>query len=199
LSAPAAADTEAPGRRSDDVRSLRLQGAPNFRDIGGYATTDGRHVRWESVFRSNDLSKITPNDAEKIAALKLAAVIDLRTEDERRQSPSIWLSPPLDVYESPQQSLVPAMQATLKEAGTARGARAAMITFYSSMPDDYKTEYSAMFHRLAAGEVPLLVHCTAGKDRTGVAIALLLASVGVPRSVMTETIRSPEDCCLPRP
>ena len=98
---PAAADTEAPGGRSDDVRSLGLQGAPNLRDIGGYATTDGRHVRWESVFRSNDLSKITPSDAEKIAALKLAAVIDLRTEDERKQSPSIWLSPPLDVYESP--------------------------------------------------------------------------------------------------
>jgi protein-tyrosine phosphatase len=185
IAGSAAANTVTPGPRSEDTRSLALQGAPNFRDIGGYATTDGRHVRWDRVFRSNDLSKVTPSDAAKIAALNLAAVIDLRTQDERNQSPSVWLTPPPhDVYESSQQTLAPAMRTTFKEAKTAEGARAAMISFYSSMPDDYKAEYSAMFYRLAAGEVPLLVHCTAGKDRTGVAIALLLASIGVPRSAI---------------
>ncbi len=165
-------------------RSLELRGAPNFRDIGGYATGDGRHLRWGRVFRSSELSKLTPADAERVDKLDIMAVIDLRTEGERRQSPSIWLRQPQDVYESPKPSLAPVMQKLLREAQTADGARAGIEGFYADMPDSYSAEYAALFHRIAAGELPILVHCSAGKDRTGVAVAVLMSAIGVPRDAV---------------
>lgn len=165
-------------------RSLELRGAPNFRDIGGYATSDGNHVRWGRVFRSSELSKLTPADAEKVDKLDITAVIDLRTEGERRQFPSIWLRHPQDVYESPKPSLAPIMQKLLRDAQTADGARAGIEGFYADMPDSYSTEYAALFHRIAAGELPILVHCSAGKDRTGVAVAVLMSAIGVPRDAV---------------
>jgi protein-tyrosine phosphatase len=166
---------------ADHPRSLGLEGAPNFRDIGGYVTEDGRHVRWGRVYRSNALGKLTPGDAKRVEDLHLAAVVDLRTAEERTQSPDLWDRRPKDVYESPKETLAPVMRVILRSAGTAEGARAGIREFYTTMPDEYRVEYAAFFHRVAAGDVPILVHCTAGKDRTGVAIAVLLRSVGVSR------------------
>lgn len=88
-------------------RALGLEGAPNFRDIGEYATRDGCHVRWGLVYRSNTLGNLTPADAARVDQLNLAAVVDLRTEEERAQLPSIWVHRPVDVYESPKQTLGP--------------------------------------------------------------------------------------------
>jgi protein-tyrosine phosphatase len=168
------------------ARALGLEGAPNFRDIGGYATADGHHVKWDEVFRSNELSKLTPADTAKVASLKVAAVVDLRTEEERQHAPSVWSPLPTDVYVSPKPTLAPLMHTILAEAATPEGARAGLIKFYSQMPDDYRTEYAAMFRRIAEGELPMVVHCTAGKDRTGVAMALLLTAVGVPRQTVVD-------------
>jgi protein-tyrosine phosphatase len=179
------ADTT-PAAQSPAHRALGLEGAPNFRDIGGYATTNGHHVRWGEVYRSNELSKLTPADADKVAALALVSVIDLRTEEERQHAPSIWLHAPSDAYDSPKTSLAPVMHTILSDAATPAGARAGMIKFYTQMPDEYHEEYAAMFHRIAKGKLPLLVHCTAGKDRTGVATAILLRTLGVPRQTVVE-------------
>jgi protein-tyrosine phosphatase len=171
---------------SGHARALGLEGAPNFRDIGGYATADGHHVKWDEVFRSNELSKLTPADTAKVASLKVAAVVDLRTEEERQHAPSVWSPLPTDVYVSPKPTLAPLMHTILAEAATPEGARAGLVKFYSQMPDDYRTEYAAMFRRIAEGELPMVVHCTAGKDRTGVAMALLLTAVGVPRQTVVD-------------
>jgi len=179
-------NTAAQTSRDPHDRSLGLEGAPNFRDIGGYATRNGRHVRWGEVYRSNELSKLTAADAEKVAALDLAAVIDLRTVDERQHAPSRWLRAPADIYESSKPTLAPVMHTILSDAGTAAGARAGMIKFYEQMPDEYHEEYAAMLHRIASGKLPVLVHCTAGKDRTGVAMAVLLRTLGVPRPTVIE-------------
>jgi protein-tyrosine phosphatase len=179
------ADTQ-PETDSNSHRALGLEGAPNFRDIGGYVTSDGRHVRWHEVYRSNELSKLTPADADKVAALDVVSVIDLRTEDERQHAPSIWVHAPDDIYDSPKTTLAPVMHTILKDAATPEGARAGIINFYSQMPDEYHEEYAAMFHRIAAGKLPMLVHCTAGKDRTGVAVAVLLRTLGVPRQTVIE-------------
>jgi protein-tyrosine phosphatase len=178
---------------------LGLEGAPNFRDIGGYSTGDGRHVRWNRVYRSSELSKLTPADAEKVKFLNIVSVVDLRTNEERARARTVWLQPPNDTYESPKESLDLLMHTTLANAQTTEGARSGMIAMYRGMPDEYKAEYSAMFHRIAAGTMPILVHCTAGKDRTGVAIGLLLTAVGVPRDevlanyVLTEKLVQPPD------
>ncbi len=178
----------APGR----TRTLALQGARNFRDIGGYPTDGGQSVRWGRVFRSNELSKLTAADIATIEALGVASVIDLRTAQERNQSPSAWA--PADIYGSPKDTLASVMRAILMGAETLEGARASMTHYYSQIPDVYRDEFAAMFGRVLSGKSPILVHCTAGKDRTGVAIALLLASVDVPRATiikdyaLTETL-----------
>ncbi len=167
-------------------RTLGLAGAPNFRDIGGYPSTNGKHVRWGIVYRSNQLSELTAADAAKVAALGLLSVVDLRTEEERQHAPSIWLHAPGDMYSSPKTTLAPVMRTILTDASTAEGARRAMIHFYSQMPLEYREEYAAMFHRSAGGKLPILVHCTAGKDRTGVAMAVLLTTLGVPRHTVVD-------------
>jgi len=184
-SAPPASSNSSipPGSAS---RTLGLAGAPNFRDIGGYATVDGHHVRWNRVYRSSELSHLTADDAQKVDALDLASVLDLRTANEREASPSAWLHPPGDIYQSPKETLAPVMHLILDDAGSADGARMGMIKFYAEMPDMYRSEYAAMFRRVAAGDLPILVHCTAGKDRTGVAVAVLMTSIGVSRNLVIE-------------
>jgi protein-tyrosine phosphatase len=185
--------------------ALGLEGAPNFRDIGGYSTTDGHQVRSGLLFRSGELSKLTPADVTKVTDLRLTSVIDLRTQEERDHAPSIWLRAPAEVYGSPKDSIAPIMHGVLAEAGTAEGAKNGLLRFYASMPDMYRAEYAEMFHRLAAGRVPMLVHCTAGKDRTGVAIAILLSSLGVPKKTviddyqLTERLVPPATAAAQRP
>ena len=172
------------GHAAPPTRALGLEGAPNFRDIGGYAAKGGKHVRWGRVYRSSELSHLTSADAARVDGLNLSAVIDLRAQDEREKSPSRWARRPSDIYVSPKESLAPVMQGLMHDAQTADGARASIEAFYAKMPDSYHDEYAALFHRIAAGELPLLVHCSAGKDRTGVAVAVLLASIGVSRTAI---------------
>lgn len=204
--APAtAAPASAAANDAAHSRALGLEGAPNFRDIGGYTTVDGRHVRWGEVYRSSELAKLTPADAARVDSLHVDTVVDLRTEEERSRAASVWTHEPPNVYASPKPSLAPVMHTILAAAGTPEGARSGLIEFYSHMPDDYRTEYAAMFHRIAAGDLPMLVHCTAGKDRTGVAVALLLTAVGVPRQTvvddysLTEKLVPPAAAAAQRP
>ena len=221
-----AAATTATATATSPARVLGLDGAPNFRDIGGYTTGDGHHVRWGEVYRSNELSKLTAADAARVDSLHIATVVDLRTDEERSRAPSVWTHEPANVYLSPKPTLAPVMHTILAEAGSgprptsggvsytldmltppitatrpsttvslrwlrsfsrmSKRARSGLIDFYAHMPDDYRTEYAAMFHRIAAGDLPMVVHCTAGKDRTGVAMALLLTAVGVPRETVVD-------------
>jgi len=168
-------------RESAALQSTRLQGAPNFRDLGGYATRDGKHVVPGLVFRSEKLSELTPGDVARVKALGIRNMIDLRTAEERRREPDAWRAPA--VYESPKPDLATTLGIRDPNA-TAEASRARMIKNYEQMPALYVDEYSTMFRRLVAGGAPMIVHCTAGKDRTGVASALLLTALGVPRSTV---------------
>lgn len=160
---------------------LGLQGAPNFRDLGGYATGEGHHIRSGLVYRSNKLSALTASDETAIDHLHLVAEIDLRTAEERKSEPSRWLHVPADIYESPKTTLKPTLGPLLAKIHDAASARMALTDFYAQMPDIYRPEYTALFRRLLDHDTPMVVHCTAGKDRTGVAAAVLLSALGVPR------------------
>lgn len=160
---------------------LGLQGAPNFRDLGGYATSDGHHVRYGMVYRSNKLSALTAADEAAVDRLRLVAEIDLRTAEERKSEPSRWLHTPAAIYESPKETLAPTLGPLLARIHDAATARVALTDFYAEMPDVYRPEYTALFRRLLNRDTPMVVHCTAGKDRTGVAAAVLLSALGVPR------------------
>ncbi len=144
----AVAQTSGPSQQhtaADEPHILGLQGAPNFRDLGGYATADGHHVRSGLVYRSNKLSALTPADEAAIDQLHLVAEIDLRTAEERKSEPSRWLHAPADIYDSPKSTLKPTLDPLLGKIHDAASARSALTDFYAQMPDIYRPEYAALF------------------------------------------------------
>lgn len=177
--------------------ALGLSGAPNFRDFGGYRTTDGHVVRSHILYRSSALASLTPVDWIKVQGLGIQAVYDLRTVSERQSKPDGWPKLPATVYGSPKPDLS-GLFGDIRAAGNSPAkARAAFIRFYEAAPFAYAVEYSTIFRALAQGRAPVLIHCTAGKDRTGVAVALLLEALHVPRTdiladyAMTEKLTPP--------
>lgn len=166
--------------------SLGLAGAPNFRDLGGYRTASGRTVKRGIVFRSSKLSALTPVDWTKVQTLGVGHVYDLRTVEERQAEPDNWPTPAPPAYGSPKPDMSASI-AGMKRAGTdAAAVRVSIIHFYGDMPTLYAPEYAVFFHGLADDDKPVVVHCTAGKDRTGVASALLLTALGVPRATVVD-------------
>ena len=168
-------------------RLLPLQGASNFRDLGGYLGHGGRPLRWRRLFRSDHPGRLTDADHAFLAELGLAQTFDFRGVQERAETP----------YRFPgatQHSLaiepvvIDQMQAA---AAAGQALTAALVTrlmteLYRSFVDEHAARYAQFFQHLLQAEAPLLFHCTAGKDRTGLAAALLLLSLGVPRDVVMQ-------------
>jgi protein-tyrosine phosphatase len=173
---------------TEPARVLPLEGVRNFRDLGGYATSDGRRVRWRQLFRSASLGSLTARDHATLDALGLRAVFDLRATDERAKEPVRWSTgtgPQLldHDYLLDLSALSRVLPRVDVDVAAGRGAFAA---FYAAMPTRFATPYRALFGTLLRGEAPFVVNCSAGKDRTGVGAALLLAALGVPRNVIIE-------------
>lgn len=187
----------APQAATSADHALGLSGAPNFRDFGGYRTSDGHVVRSRILYRSGALAPLTPVDWIKVEGLGIQGVYDLRTVSERQSKPDGWPHPPATVYTSPKADLS-GLFGDIRTAGNSPARmRAAFLRFYAAAPFAYAGEYAAIFHALAQGQAPVLIHCSAGKDRTGVAAALLLEALRVPRATiladyaMTESLTPP--------
>jgi protein-tyrosine phosphatase len=168
-------------------RSLNLSGATNFRDLGGYAGLDGRTVRWRRIFRSDHLAGLTPRDTEVLAGLGLARAFDFRGVYERAATPyelSGVVQHPLPI----EPTVVQSLQAILAAGRdlTERDAVEVMRQTYRSFVSDSAMRFAELFRHLLAGDAPLVFHCTAGKDRTGVAAALILHALGVPRDLVVD-------------
>jgi protein-tyrosine phosphatase len=163
-------------------RVIPLQGGRNFRDLGGYATAEGRRVRWGQVFRSGVMSYLTDRDHETLRPIGIRTVCDFRTLRERQREPLRWGSASVDVlnwdYDARHVSLRGYLSDTAFSPETARNT---MLTLYRKIPQVFRTQYAALFDQLSSGSLPLVFNCSAGKDRTGLAAALLLAGLGVPR------------------
>ncbi len=170
-------------------RVLPLEGAHNFRDLGGYATADGRHVRWGRVFRSDDISKLTDTDLDYLGRLKLRLVCDFRSDAERADSPDRLPSP------APETAALSIADATLDPIELRErilSGDLGDLDFAQMLADGNRSfassaapQYRAMFDRLDAAEgAPVLLHCTAGKDRTGFGSALILLALGVPEQTV---------------
>jgi protein-tyrosine phosphatase len=169
----------------DFDRILPTVGIVNLRDYGGYAITGGGRLRRGLLFRSGDHARATAEDIEQIADLRLAAVIDLRSEAERDASPS---RRPADagypVVSAPSYRAARAPHAAaLADAPTAESVAARLRQAYSRIPFQAPMieAFRLYFQTLSAADGPTLVHCAAGKDRTGIAVALLHAGLGVHR------------------
>lgn len=174
--------------RLQAAADVRLEGAPNFRDLGGYRTADGHQVRTGLVFRSDHLATLTAADYARLAELGIAAVCDLRTDEERRQAPTRWQGPATPEFlEVPRQSLGGAGTSTgLGPGASADAVLGFMRQAYADMVTSYAPAYRVAFRRLVTDSRPFLYHCTGGKDRTGVFSAVLLTLLGVPRDVVFE-------------
>lgn len=169
-------------------RMLCLETGHNFRDIGGYPSEDGRHVRWRRVFRSGVMSRITGDDATQLHELGIDTICDLRTNSERRRRPTLWHEGgATTLWERDHQSSGGALTELTERADlSAADVRAVMRDVYKELPYEQADGVRELFRRIAEGHLPLVFNCSAGKDRTGVAAALLLSALGVPRAFIEE-------------
>jgi protein-tyrosine phosphatase len=173
-------------------RHLSLEGAPNFRDLGGYATADGRHVKWGQFYRSDDLAALTDADLEKLSGLGLKLVCDFRSESEKLAEPDrLPLEAPpavLDVGIGAESFMVKDLRERISSGDLEDlDLRSMMIEGNRQFATTFSPQYAAMFERVTKAENrPALVHCTAGKDRAGFASAMILSVLGVPRETVME-------------
>jgi protein-tyrosine phosphatase len=169
------------------ARHFNLEGASNFRDLGGYPGKDGRAVRWRLIFRSNHLGHLTPADIEVLRGLGLKQAFDFRGAEERVAAACGIAG--IAVHSLPIEPTVVAALRTLRAAGTpwsSAEAREAMRDSYRNYVRHNTPRFRALFAHLLENGAPLVIHCTAGKDRTGFACALILHALGVPKDLIAE-------------
>jgi protein-tyrosine phosphatase len=187
------------------LRQIPLEGAQNLRDLGGYRTADGRYVKWGLLYRSDALARLTAADYETVNGLGLRLICDFRTSGERAHAPTSWQGAPAPetLTTSPGNAAGAAAAATV--APTASFARMSndalrqriadieagravpeFDAFYPRMAAGNVAAYRMLMARIIAGDLPLLHHCTAGQDRTGVFSAILLLALGVPLDTVME-------------
>ena len=168
-------------------RSLNLSGASTFRDLGGYIALDGRPVRWRTLFRSDHLATLTPQDQAVLSKLGLVRAYDFRGVKERAAVP--YELPGIASHSLPIEPTVVQRMKDLLETGhrlTAQETVALMQETYRAFVSDNGPRFADLFTHLLDNDAPLVFHCTAGKDRTGFAAALILLALGVPRPVVMQ-------------
>ena len=159
-------------------RLINLSAVHNFRDLGGYPTADGRQTVWRKVFRADGLYRLTNEDVAALRPLALQTVIDLRTPDELSESGTFPLDQhPVDFHHL---SIIDHTW-DLDEAHQFSGDQSAFLqSKYHLMLQQGGQRVGQALRILSAQESsPVVFHCAAGKDRTGVLAALLLSSLGV--------------------
>lgn len=173
---------------ADLPRILAVDGAHNLRDLGGYHTTDGRSVKWRTLYRSGIMARLTPEGAESIRQLGIIAICDLRANDERERHPTEWHHGTDIKYHSRDYEMSLGELDKTARSGElqATDLSLAIEVIYRELPFEQAQSYSKLFHLLASGELPLLFNCTAGKDRTGIAAALILFTLGVSRETIEQ-------------
>jgi len=163
---------------------IRFEGIDNFRDFGGYATADGRRLRSGRLFRSGHHANASEGDLQALADLGISVIVDLRRPNEReRERSRRWSGFSGTVIDS-DIGLQSADEWQVFIAGsdlTPASFRAYMLEYYRAAPLEprHVDLYRRFFHALAETDGAVLVHCTAGKDRTGVACALTHHIAGV--------------------
>lgn len=168
-------------------RLIALEGTSNFRDAGGYETNTGEHVRWGVIYRSGALFRLTQGDWSWMSERRIAAICDLRSLEERELAPTQWLGGDHTAHVGeayPAERILGRRARTPAEHGAGVGEMEE--SFYAVFADLLGPSFGAIFKALGDGHTPIIVHCTAGQDRTGLAIGLLLSALDVPREVILE-------------
>lgn len=162
-----------------NIREVKLQGAINFRDIGGYKTKNGKKVKFGLLYRSAALNTLTEEDLSKIASLHIKYDFDFRGPYEVKAAPdkipvgTLRISLPSGSENVGDSNYMKNMSKYMKSDSF-------LISFYNVLTP-FKDRYMPLFDSLISNKnaSPILFHCTAGKDRTGIAAALILYALGV--------------------
>lgn len=168
-------------------RHWRLHGASNFRDLGGYPTADGRQLRWKQLYRSDHLGGLTADDQAALQRAGVTRSLDFRGVHERAETP--YHVPGLTQHTLAIEPTVVQRMHDLVAQGqqlTAADTVGLMEELYRSLVLDAAPQFAAFFHHVLSHDGALVFHCTAGKDRTGFAAALLLLALGVPRALVLQ-------------
>ena len=168
-------------------RRLPLETTINTRDLGGYRTEDGRTVCWGKIFRSDALSRLSPVDLAYLAEIPLSTVVDLRSPQETQDAPDR-----LPDHPAPRYFHLPVETADLNSVSGMERLRGGDDSWFSSdfMVRAYIRVVEDCAHVLGQAltlmadekNLPLLFHCTGGKDRAGTCAAILLLALGVPKA-----------------
>lgn len=173
-----------------------MPGLINFRDFGGEWTSSGRRVRTDRLYRCGHLADLTDAEIEHIVGLDFAVIVDLRYAGEREAEPSPWPPHLLDrvlAHEGERDGDAPHVALMRQGVLTAEAVQGLYRLFYADIPFNrlYQPLFAETFRRIAATDGRSLIHCTAGKDRTGVQAALILHCLGVPReAIFADFMRS---------
>ncbi|MBL4871382.1 MAG: tyrosine-protein phosphatase [Robiginitomaculum sp.] len=178
-------------------RLLPLKGGLNFRDLGGYAARDGKTLKPGLLFRSGSMGGLTTTDKVYLKNVNVKTVYDLRSDGEREKDPNVWATEDEDIkywarqYSISNVDLGKILRGNPKNFPSPEEMQGFMIEFYTTLPTEQKTSFKAIFSELTSGSLPLAFNCTAGKDRTGLASALILSALDVPyETIMTDYLLS---------
>jgi protein-tyrosine phosphatase len=173
----------------DARRALNFEGAHNMRDIGGYFTNDGCVTRWGRLLRADSMHGLTRNDQSVLSQYGIGTIVDLRFSSEAQRQPSVYAKsafvnythvPLHEPYADPERMID------------------SLGGYYAFLVDNCQAQIYRVFGLLTQIQaMPAAVHCTAGKDRTGVIIALVLGALQVPDETivadyaLTERVAAP--------
>ena len=170
------------------TRTISLDGGINFRDLGGYRSIDGKTIRWRKLFRSGHLANITKNDISRLSSFGLMEIHDFRRENEQLQSPTVAV--PFKLVDDYQMSIgdISKFWEFLAEGKLSSGsAHELVVNSYKSCIKDVIPSFRRLMRALVDnGGQTTLFHCSAGKDRTGMAAALILSCLSIPREIIVD-------------
>lgn len=180
-------------------RRLPMEGGYNFRDLGGYRTTDGKFTKWGRVFRSDDLHTLTDADLNYLSSIPVITIVDFRSKEEIQEAPDREVPSAHNNYA---YSISPGNLTSSSDSAAFDLSALQSMDMDSMMmainiqlvtdPESIRM-YKRFFSLLLENRGPLLFHCTAGKDRTGMAAALFLLGLGVDEeTVMNDYLLSNE-------
>ena len=170
----------------DPRRAIPVEGAYNVRDLGGYETANGRHIRWRTLFRAADIHALTPSAQSTLIDAGARTVIDLRGSRELTEAASVFKDLP-GVQYRPHNMTGDALIDRWGAVPVPADSSIRLSTMYSTVLDERGEMIKTILETVSQpGTLPAVFHCTAGKDRTGVLAALLLSIAGVPRDRIVE-------------
>ncbi|WP_159819113.1 tyrosine-protein phosphatase [Colwellia sp. 20A7] len=163
-------------------RCIALKGVRNFRDLGGYKGEDGKPVRWGNLYRSGELSKLCTADHQLWQSLNIGLVIDFRSTHERTRKPTNIPSQQktnISILEIDAGNTTKIINDLKNGITRSKSIQDMMIDFNRHFVMDQSEIFKGFFELIVNQREGVLFHCSAGKDRTGFAAALLLSSLGV--------------------